>query len=118
MVWSLLTDHCDVLVLLLSVERSPGLSDLTPEGPRGGELGVDDVDAVLPGGLPGVDQPGVVGVHLHPADGELSDLLPAGAGAGVEAVELGSVLVPLDTVDLRKGIRVSSSVSEREAVLI
>ena len=85
------------------MERGPRLGDLTPEGPGGGELGVEDVEAVLPGGLPGVDQAGVVGVHLHPAHGELADLLPAGAGAGVETVELGSVLVPLDTVDLRRG---------------
>ena len=66
---------------------------------------------MLPGVVPGVDQPGVVGVHLHPADGELADLLPAGAGAGarVEAVELCTVLVPLDTVDLRQGSSVQST---------
>ena len=95
------------------MKGSCGLSDLTPEGAGGGELGVDDVDAVLPAILPTLGEAGVVGVHLHPAHGELPDLLPPGAGAGVETVELGSVLVPLDTVDLRRGSE-SALVSVRE----
>ena len=102
MVWSLLTDHCDVLVLLLSVERGPGLSDLTPEGPRGGELGVDDVDAVLPAVTPRLYQPSVVGVHLHPRHRELPHLLAAGQPAGMDPIELPAVLVPLDAVNLKK----------------
>ena len=63
-----LTDDCDVPVLLLGVKGSCGLSDLTPEGAGGGELGVDDVDAVLPAILPTLGEAGVVGVHLDPAD--------------------------------------------------
>ena len=63
-----LTDDCDVPVLLLGVKGCCGLSDLTPEGAGGGELGVDDVDAVLPAVTPALGEAGVVGVHLDPAD--------------------------------------------------
>ena len=62
-----LTYDRDIPVLLLGVEGSVGLSDLTPEGAGGGELGVDDVDAVLPAILPALGEAGVVGVHLDPA---------------------------------------------------
>ena len=62
-----LTYDRDIPVLLLGVEGSVGLSDLTPEGAGGGQLGVEDVDAVLPGVRAAVDQPGVVGVHLDSA---------------------------------------------------
>ena len=96
-----LTDDSDIPVLLLGVEGSVGLSDLTPEGAGGGELGVDDVDAVLPGVPPGVCQPGVVGVHLDPAHRELAHVLPA-LQPGVNTVELPAVLVPLYTVDLQE----------------
>ena len=63
-----LTYDRDIPVLLLGVEGSVGLSDLTPEGAGGGQLGVEDVDAVLPGVRAAVGQPGVVGVHLDAAD--------------------------------------------------
>ena len=59
-----LTYDRDIPVLLLGVEGGARLSDLTPEGAGGGQLGVEDVDAVLPGVRAAVCQPGVVGVHL------------------------------------------------------
>ena len=62
-----LTDDSDVLILLLGVEGSVCLSDLTPEGAGGCQLGVEDVDAVLPAVRPSVGEAGVVGVHHHSA---------------------------------------------------
>ena len=100
-IYSLLTDDSDVLILLLGVEGSVRLGDLTPEGARGGQLGVDDVDAVLPGVRASLGQAGVVGVHHRPAHWELPHVLPP-LQPGVDTVELPPVLVPLYTVDLKE----------------
>ena len=97
-----LTDHCDVPVLLLSVKGRAGLRDLTAEVAGCWQLGVDDVDAVLPAVTPRLYQPSVVGVHLHPRHRELPHLLAAGQPARMDPIELPAVLVPLDAVNLKK----------------